>query len=254
MQDIPVGISQSILSQLSRDLFPTTLTPLSAIVFLVVALALIFAGRYIVRVIAFVGVGLVFAAVGAAFGAVVLSVFGLVLGAILGFIIGGLLSLVLLPLSIGIAVGLIVYHITLAISGIYLLSLVIGVIFFIIGIALALRLLSLATAVFGAFLLFDVLAFYFHIPGLIALLVAIFFGALGFWVQGGFEHRTGAKFVGWSSTPPPAGAVRVSRSPAKSSASVSGTSSSGATYCAHCGTRIDSPTASFCPNCGASLH
>jgi hypothetical protein len=229
-------------SSLLRNLFPSTLTLPEAMLLLAVALALIFAGRQVVRVIAFIGVGLVFAAAGAALGTIILGVFGLVAGALIGFIIGGVLSLVLLPLAMGIAIGLIAYHLLLAFTGFYLLSLVIGFVFFIVGIILSVKLLSLATAAFGAFLLLDVLTVFFSIPSWIAFITALFFGALGFWVQGGFEHKGGTRFVGWTRSAPPASAVRVASS-----------SEGTTTYCPNCGTRLSQSSASFCPNCGASL-
>ena len=110
------------------------------------------------------------------------------MGGVIGFFVGGILSLFLLPLAIGFATGLVVYHLMQTLVGVYLLSVVLGVIFFVVGLFLSLKLLALASVVFGSLLLFDVLVF-FHFPGAIALLIAILMGVIGFWVQDGFESK-----------------------------------------------------------------
>ena len=223
-------------------ILPRRLDLFSALVLLAISLALIFAGKQIIRVIAFIAIGLAVGAAFAAGGTLILGVVGFVIGGILGFIIGGLLSLVLLPLAIGIGIGLVAYDIMQAILHVYIFSLIVGVIFFVIGIIISLKLLALATAFFGALLLFDALLF-FGVPGILALLLCIILGVIGFWVQGGFKSRQGSKFVTWSNTPPPAGAVRVNPQ-----------TQSNVVYCPHCGTRIENPGATkYCPNCGGPL-
>lgn len=84
----------------------------SALVVLVVALALIFAGRFVIRVVAFFGVGVVFAAAAASVGAAILGIVGFVIGGAIGFLVGGFLSFVLLPLAIGVASGLVAYDLS----------------------------------------------------------------------------------------------------------------------------------------------
>jgi hypothetical protein len=228
------------------SLFPRIASVSSALVVLVLGLALIFAGRFVIRVIAFFGVGVVFAAAAASVGAIILGIVGFVIGGIIGFLVGGFLSFVLLPLAIGVASGLVAYDLAQTFAHIYPVSVIVGVVFFILGVILSMRLLSLATVVFGSLLLFRSLAF-FHFPLLIALAISIVMGVIGFWTQDGFEknHRSGYQFVGWSKSAPPASAIPVNPAPSTTQAT--------ARYCPQCGTRIDDPSTVFCPNCGASL-
>jgi hypothetical protein len=221
---------------------PRIATVGAALIALVVSLALIFAGRFVIRVIAFLAVGIAFASVAATFGAAILGVVGFVLGGIVGFFIGGVLSFFLLPLAIGIGAGVIAYDLSQMFLHAYAVSVVLGIIFFIIGLIVSMKLLALAAVIFGGLLLLDVL-YYFHFPPLLALLVAILMCVIGFWVQDGFESkgRQGYKFATWSKNAPPASAVPVAPP------------TSGVRYCAYCGSRIDNPSAVFCPNCGASL-
>jgi len=225
---------------------PRTLSFTSAVLALVVALALIFAGRYIIRGLAFIAIGFVFAAAGATFGTVILGFVGTVLGAFIGFVLGGLLSFVLLPLAIGIATGLLAFNLAQALFHVYLLSLILGIVFFCVGVVISTKLLALATAFFGSLLLFEAMI-YFNVSPFIAAATAVVMGAIGFWVQGGFKSRQAAKFVSWSRNPPPPTAVRIQSPP-------SAANSDSSRYCPRCGTRIESNSgAAFCPNCGASL-
>lgn len=203
-----------------------------------------------IRVIAFLGVGFAFGSAGAIFGASVLGIVGFVIGGFIGFIVGGVLSIFLLPLAIGVATGLVAYDLMQILFHAYVASVVVGVVFFVVGLVLSMKLLSLASVIFGALLLFDALL-YFRFPALFAILIAILMGVIGFWAQDGFESkgRQGSKFSTWSRTPPPASAVAVNPPPSSSSSSLSSVR-----YCAYCGSRIDNPTAAFCPNCGANLN
>jgi hypothetical protein len=234
-----------------RNLIPRIASVSSALVVFIVALALIFAGRFVIRVIAFFGVGIVFAAAGASFGVFILGLFGLVIGGIVGFFVGGLLSFILLPLAIGVASGLVAYNLTELFVHVYFLSVIVGVVFFIVGVLLSMKLLSLATVIFGGLLLIDSLLF-FHFPPLIALLVSIVMGLIGFWTQDGFEknHRSGYQFVGWSKSSPPGSAVPINTAAASSPSA----GREAVQFCPQCGTRINDPNIRFCPNCGASLN
>ncbi len=193
-------------------LFPRIATVGAALVALIIALALIFAGRFLIRAIAFVGVGVAVGSAVAVAGATILGIVGFVLGGIVGFVLGGILHFFLLPLAMGIATGLVAYHLSQLFIRIIPISLVLGIAFFLIGLLLSLKLLSLASVVFGGMLLFDVLL-YFHFSPLISLLVAILMGIIGFWVQDGFESkgRQGYRFSSWSEATPPPSAVSVSQ-------------------------------------------
>jgi zinc-ribbon domain len=236
----------SIISLAVPSILPRLVSIPAALILLVVALGLIFAGRHIIRVIAFFGVALIFAAASAAIGALLLGVIGFFLGGFFGFIVGAIASFILLPLAIGFATGILAYNLTQNLFHLVAVSAIVGIIFFILGIFLSMKLLSLATAIFGALILFNVLVF-FHVPSDFSAAIALVLGAVGFWIQGGFGEPRGTKFVSWSRTPPPASAV---------SANVRGaqaTQASAPTRCPHCWTPIENPNAQFCPNCGASL-
>jgi len=232
--------------QLAIVTFPKLLSLGGGLVALAIALALIFAGRYIIKVIAFIGVGIAFASAAAALGAVILGILGLVLGGMVGFFIGGILSLFLLPLAIGVASGFIAYDLMQLFFHLYPVSIIVGVIFFVIGLVFSMKFLTLATATFGALLLFDVLVF-FHFPPLIGLVISFLMGVIGFWTQDGFERKgpQGTKFSSWSRNPPPTSAVPVHAAAESMNASVR--------HCSYCGAAIDSKEALFCPNCGARL-
>ncbi|MDA4111045.1 MAG: zinc-ribbon domain-containing protein [Thaumarchaeota archaeon] len=215
----------------------------AALILFVVALALIFAGRFVIRIIALFGVGLVFAAASATIGGLVLGIVGFVIGGLFGFIVGALASFVLLPLAIGFATAIIAYNLTQSLVHIFPLSILAGVVVFIIAILASMKLLSLATVVFGSLILINVLVF-FHFPAILSTLSAVLIGVVGFWIQGGFENRQRAKFASWTRNPPPPNAVPLNSSPSKP----------GADHCPRCGTKIENAGAQFCPNCGTSLN
>ena len=74
---------------------------------LVVSLLLIFAGRKVVKALAFLVVGLIGASIGGEFAAHYLGSlgsFGTILGVLIGFVAGGLIGLLLVRVGIGLAV------------------------------------------------------------------------------------------------------------------------------------------------------
>lgn len=133
------------------------------IVMLVVSLLLIFAGRKVVKALAFLVVGLIGASIGGTLGAQYLAslgVLGNILGILIGFFVGGLMGLVLVALGIGVAVGYGAYLLTLDIVSSTTAAIVVGIVFFIVGLALYSKILSLVTAVAGGFLFYDALGLY----------------------------------------------------------------------------------------------
>jgi hypothetical protein len=143
---------------------------------LVVSLLLIFAGRKVIKALAFLVVGLIGASIGGVLGAQYLAslgVFGRVLGILIGFFVGGLMGIVLVALGIGVAVGYGAYLLTLDIVSNSTAAIVVGIIFFIIGLALYSKILSLVTAVAGGFLFYDALRLYNLNPILATLLAAV---------------------------------------------------------------------------------
>jgi hypothetical protein len=150
-----------------------------------VSLVLIFAGRSVVKVIAFLVVGLVGAAIGGTLAAQFFAGagdLGTLLGVILGFAIGGLIGVVLVMVGIGLVLGYGAYAVTQQFVSGNIIPLVVGFIFFLVGLALYNKILGLVTAVAGGFLLFDVLIAY----GAGSTLSAVIAAALtlaGIWVQ-----------------------------------------------------------------------
>jgi hypothetical protein len=148
---------------------------------LAVSLILIFAGRTLVKVVAFVVVGFAGAAVGGTLAVQFLPPgLGLV-GILLGFVLGGLLGVALISVGIGLAVGYAAYLLALDLALGATIALVAGVAFFIVGLALSSRILAIVTAIAGGLLLFHVLTDFGL--GTTALLIAAVLTLAGLWVQ-----------------------------------------------------------------------
>jgi len=176
--------------QLAPLLSPVPATAL-LLAMLVVSLILIFAGRTVVKVIAFLAVGLVGASIGGALAAQYLvgsGSLGVLLGVILGFVVGGLFGVVAVMLGIGVVLGYGAYLLTQQFVSGEIIPLVVGVVFFVLGIALYDSILGLVTAVAGAFLLFDVLTAYGMDPTL-SLVLAGAAALAGIWVQEGLGQK-----------------------------------------------------------------
>ncbi len=150
---------------------------------LVVSLVLIFAGRTLVKVVAFLVVGFAGAAFGSILAAQYLSPQWAIIGLLLGFVIGGLLGVALLPLGIGLAVGYAGYVIALDLALGPTAALVAGVAFFVVGAFLSGKILGAATALVGGLLLFDVLTRYAGFGPTVATVIAAALTLIGLWVQ-----------------------------------------------------------------------
>jgi hypothetical protein len=158
--------------------------PIAAAVLLLVALSvtLAFAGRQLIKALAFIITGIIVGVVGASIGMSYLGTFGAILGGAAGFLIGGFLGILFVFVGIGIALGYLGYSATNVLVGSELLAIVAGAVLFIVGVVLANELLSIATAILGGVLLFDVMTYLgmgFVIPAISAIMVAV----LGAWVQ-----------------------------------------------------------------------
>ncbi len=156
---------------------------------LVVSLVLIFAGRTLVKVVAFLVVGFAGAAFGSALAVQYLSPQWAIIGLLLGFVIGGLLGVALLPLGIGLAVGYAGYVIALDLALGPTAALIAGVAFFIVGAILSGKVLGAVTAVVGGLLLFDVLTRYIGFGPTMATVIAASLTLIGLWVQLAPERR-----------------------------------------------------------------
>ncbi len=152
---------------------------------LVVSLVLIFAGRTVVKVVAFFAVGLVGASIGGSLATQYLAgsgSLGVLLGVILGFVMGGLFGVVLVMLGIGLVIGYGAYVLTQEFVTGDLIPLAAGFVFFLVGIALYNKILGLVTALAGGLLLFDVLTAYGMDPTL-SIVLAGAAAVAGLWVQ-----------------------------------------------------------------------
>ena len=171
--------------------FPNTLPPVQAylppevllLALLGVSLVLIFAGRALVKVVAFLAVGLVGAALGGQLAALYLQPEWGIVGVLLGFAIGGLLGVALLPLGVGLALGYAGYAIALGFAAGSTAAIIVGVAFFVVGAVLSNRIIGVATALVGGLLLFDVLVRYVGFGSDIATVVAGVITLAGLWVQ-----------------------------------------------------------------------
>ncbi len=159
-----------------------------ALALLAVSLVLIFAGKSVVKVLAFVAVGLVGASVGGTIGFQYLGAGGDFVGIVLGFVLGGLLGVMLVALGVGLLIGYAAYLLTLGFIPIFTAAFIVGVVFFAVGALMSSEILAVVTALAGGALLFDVLRGYslgLAISGLIAVLVTV----AGIWVQMSSERR-----------------------------------------------------------------
>ncbi len=169
---------------------PDILAPLQANVpawalllgLLALSLVLIFAGSTLVKLVAFVVVGIAGAAFGGTLAVQYLAPSWQLVGMILGFVIGGLLGVALIALGIGFVVGYAAYLLALDFAFSQTIALIAGVVFFIVGLALSGKILTIGTAVVGGLLLFNVLTQY-GFGSTMATLVAAALTLVGLWVQ-----------------------------------------------------------------------
>ncbi|MDG6914944.1 MAG: hypothetical protein JRM86_03280 [Nitrososphaerota archaeon] len=172
--------------QLAATFFPHALSgagaTVYALVLALVALALMFAGRSVVKGLAFLVAGLAGAAFGAGLAGPVLGPVGLVIGGIAGFLVGGMLGVWLVELGIGLAIGYFAYLAARYLTHSLLLAAVVGVALFFVGLAVSGELLELATAALGGVIIYGVLLF-FGSPPLDATVLSVVLAAAGLYVQ-----------------------------------------------------------------------
>ncbi len=183
----------SIPSQFSNLLKGVPSWPL-ILAMLVVSLLLIFAGRKVIKALAFLVVGLIGASIGGMFAAQYLTSLGsagTLLGVLIGFVAGGLIGLLIVRLGIGLAVGYAAYLLTLDVVSSTVAAFVVGFIFFVVGVVLYNKILSLVTAVAGGFLLYDALRLYGLNPT-VSTVIAVLVTLVGIWVN--FRHRRRASY------------------------------------------------------------
>lgn len=168
---------------------------------LTASLALIFAGRTLVKALAFLAVGVAGAGFGGALAAQYLSPGWGVVGALLGFLMGGFLGVALLPLGVGLAMGYAGYLLALELGLGPAAALIAGAAFFVAGALLSSRILSMGTAVAGGLLLFGVLTHYAGLGPGVAVALSALATVAGLWFQLDLRQRASPR--------PPSGAGRV---------------------------------------------
>jgi hypothetical protein len=165
---------------------------LYAVILGLVALGLMFAGRSIIKGLAFLAVGLAGAAFGLAVGGSFLGVIGAVIGGVLGFLVGGVVGLFLVEVGMGLALGYFGYLVTRDLTNVFVLAVAVGIVLFFVGLAISSKLLELVTAILGGVML-DAVLVYFGVSPSYAAVVSIVLAAAGFYVQ--FRnHRTGERW------------------------------------------------------------
>ena len=167
---------------------------------LIVSLLLIFAGRKVVKILAFLVVGVIGASVGATLVSHYFSTsgnLGILLGVVGGFFLGGAIGMLLVEVGVGLAMGYAGYLLaTTFVSG-TTIPLVVSFVFFIIGVVLYNKILGVVTALAGGLLFYDVLLMY-GLDPILSTIVAAALTLAGIWVQEGFHRRV---------APPPAPAA-----------------------------------------------
>ncbi len=159
-----------------------------ALVLALVALALIFAGREVIKGLAFLVVGLAVAAFGVATGGVLLGVVGAIIGGVAGFLVGGLIGLLLVDFGMGLALGYFAYLATRYLTHSLILAVVVGIVLFFVGVAISSKLLELVTAAIGGLVLYSVLVF-FGVTPFDSAVVSILLAVVGFFVQRSRRRR-----------------------------------------------------------------
>ena len=171
------------LESIPSSLLPSGLaTPIFLIALLLASLFLIFFGRRVIKVVAFIFGGLAGAYFASILGANFLGSFGTILAEVAGFLLGGFLGMSFLSFAVGLGLGYAGYAATQAILGSTLASIAVALVLFVVGMILAGKILSLVSVIFGGFLLLSVLSFL-GIQLELAILAVIVLSSIGLWVQ-----------------------------------------------------------------------
>ncbi len=181
----PVFVDLPALKLPSHFLFPpypSEFGLLGVALLLGVSLALIFAGRFVIKGVAFIAAGLGAAVIGSSLGSIFMGGTGTIIGGVLGFVAGGMLSLILLPLGIAIALGYAGYTLAGNFLSLGALSIVVAVVLFVIGLIFSGKILTLVSTILGSLILLNV-ALLEGLHPLLATTIVVVLGALGFVVQ-----------------------------------------------------------------------
>lgn len=155
---------------------------LLAVVVILVSLALIFAGRALIKALVFIAAGLAGASLASFLAATYIGGSAVLIAAVIGFIVGGLLGVALLPLGIGIALGYVGYSVAQFITGSIAAAMLIGIILFVAGIFLAGRILVGISVALGGLMLLSGLRLL-DLPTTVSAAAAVILAVIGLWVQ-----------------------------------------------------------------------
>jgi hypothetical protein len=168
ISNVPVGL-------------PVQASPIVALLLVVLALVLVFAGRRLLKLLAFLAAGSVGFWLGGLLAAQFAGPFALVAG-IVGFVVLGLLGVLLVEFAIAIALGYVGYYLVGAFVGPSIVAIAVGIVCFAVALILRNKILSVVSAFLGGALLFEGLVIFGIFPllaGAVALVVAI----VGAWYQ-----------------------------------------------------------------------
>jgi hypothetical protein len=164
------------------SLLPESGALISIVILAIIALALIFVGKKIAKVLTFIIAGLAVAFLVLIYLDPYLGGLLTIAAAAVGFIVGGLIGLFLLKLGIGIALGILAYYLALGLGADFIPSILIGLVLFAIGVILSDKILAVMTVILGGLLLVQVMAGI-GLPLLAALAVSLVVSAVGLYVQ-----------------------------------------------------------------------
>ncbi len=165
-----------------QTILPPQMMQLTVILMLILSLALIFAGKNIVKALIFLVAGFATAALAATLASLYVKGISVAIIGLLGFFVGGLGGVLLLPLGIGLVVGYFGYAAVITTTGNLMVAVVVGVVLFILGVVLANKILVAMTVVAGGMLFFSI-AIGLGLTPLLAALAAILLSAAGLYIQ-----------------------------------------------------------------------
>ncbi len=190
----------NVLASVPSVLLPDQLSPwVLAAILLGVSLSLIFFGRKVIRAMIFLLGGLAGAYIAATIGAQYLGTTGILLAGLAGFVIGGLFGLLLLPLGIGLALGVFGYALLETLVSNMLVAIAAGATLFVLGIVLSGEILEVTSVLLGSLMFFNIVT-YLGLSLPIAFLSVTALALAGLWVQ----HSSRFKAVPSPTVPPEA--------------------------------------------------
>lgn len=181
-------------SAVDASFFPHSLSGLGATVYAlalaIISLALLFAGRSVIKAVVFLAGGLAAATIGLAAGGILLGPVGAIAGGFIGFVIGGAMGVLLVPVGLGLALGYFAYLSTRFLAHSEILAVSVGVVLFFVGVAASTRILELVTAMVGGVIMYGVVVF-FGAPPAAAGAISLVLTVAGYLTQRGQQRARG---------------------------------------------------------------